>query len=93
MGVKEILAKAAKELEAIGESAIAASLTSGMPVVAELLTYVIGKLPIHVHNGPKSGKWECNSPYCNDMEVDRPEHGGPAVIHPPFSPTNPPPSK
>jgi len=52
--------------------------------------YVLGTRPSHVHTGPKSGEWHCNSPYCEDMKVDKPEDGGPEVIHPPFSPANPP---
>ena len=53
-------------------------------------SYVVGNRPQHTHNGPKSGQWQCNSPYCEDMAVDSPDDGGPMVIHPPFSPSNPP---
>jgi len=53
-------------------------------------SYVLGSRPVHVHRGPTSGEWQCNSPYCDDMFVDKPEDGGPFVIHPPFSPANPP---
>lgn len=52
--------------------------------------YVIGTRPQHTHRGPQSGEWLCNSPYCDDMATDKPEDGGPMVIHPPFSPANPP---
>jgi hypothetical protein len=56
-------------------------------------SYVLGTRPKHTHNGPNSGAWECNSPYCEDMAVDKPEDGGPLVIHPPYSPSNPPPTR
>lgn len=39
-----------------------------------------GQVAKHVHEGPVSGRWECNSPYCEDLLTDRPEDGGPAVI-------------
>jgi hypothetical protein len=52
--------------------------------------YVIGTRPTHTHNG-STGTWLCNSPYCEEMGVDPPELGGPAVIHAPYSPSNPPP--
>jgi len=41
--------------------------------------YVVGSRPKHTHKGPVSGQWECNSPYCYDLDTDKPEHGGPKV--------------
>lgn len=39
-----------------------------------------GMVAKHTHEGPISGRWECNSPYCEDLLTDRPEDGGPDVI-------------
>jgi len=43
--------------------------------------HVVGSYPVHVHHGPVSGEWRCNSPYCEDVETDAPEDEGPKVIH------------
>ncbi len=43
--------------------------------------YVIGPRPVHKHTCVAGEHtWECNSPYCNYMEIECPEHGGPAPI-------------
>ncbi len=42
--------------------------------------HVPGFVATHTHTGPISGQWLCNSPYCEDLLVDRPEDGGPLVI-------------
>jgi len=42
--------------------------------------YVHGSRPIHVHTDSDGERWECNSPYCNDMEMDPPEKGGPQPV-------------
>jgi len=55
--------------------------------------FVIGSRPVHKHLGDVSGEWFCNSPYCNDIDVNKPGDGGPDVIHSPYSPSNPPPVK
>jgi hypothetical protein len=54
---------------------------SGNPQsLVKKINYVVGTRPKHVHHGPVSGDWECNSPYCEDMLTDKPEDGGPDVI-------------
>lgn len=42
--------------------------------------YVVGNRPVHVHRDRDGGQWNCNSPYCNSMDVDPPHKGGPPVI-------------
>ena len=46
----------------------------------EVNPYVVPGDPVHTHTGPNSGKWQCSSPYCVALEVDKPEDGGPLVI-------------
>ncbi len=44
-------------------------------------SYVVGPDPVHKHTSPSDGSvWECNSPYCIALEIDRPEDGGPNVV-------------
>ncbi len=38
--------------------------------------YVVGTRPVHNHKCPDGHFWECNSPYCDNLEVECPEHGG-----------------
>lgn len=43
--------------------------------------HVIGPRPIHVHRCPEGDhEWKCNSPYCNYLNIECPEHGGPRPI-------------
>jgi hypothetical protein len=43
--------------------------------------WVNGDRPVHVHWCPKGGhQWTCNSPYCNDMNINCPDDGGPTPI-------------
>jgi hypothetical protein len=40
--------------------------------------YVHGERPIHEHACPEGEHtWLCNSPYCIEMKIECPEHGGP----------------
>jgi len=60
-------------------------MTSGNPAsLAKKSSYVVGSRPKHVHtcgSGTDSvHQWECNSPYCEDMLTDCPEHNGPVPI-------------
>lgn len=46
-------------------------------------TYVHGSRPVHVHVCPGEGeihRWDCNSPYCDDMSMECPTHGGPTPV-------------
>ena len=36
--------------------------------------------PAHEHIASDGERWKCTSPYCEIMEVDPPERGGPAVV-------------
>lgn len=39
--------------------------------------YLSGTRPAHVHTcSAGEHTWECNSPYCEEMKADCPEHGG-----------------
>jgi len=38
--------------------------------------YVVGSRPQHTHHCSAGHDWQCNSPYCEDMQTDCPEHGG-----------------
>ena len=42
--------------------------------------YVVGTRPKHIHTDSDGDRWECNSPYCIDMNTDPPHKGGPPVI-------------
>jgi hypothetical protein len=43
--------------------------------------YVIGPRPVHKHRCPDGDhEWLCNSPYCNHMEIECPQHGGPVPV-------------
>ncbi len=42
--------------------------------------YVLGDRPKHTHTCPDGHTWDCNSPYCEVMEVQCPEHGGPEPV-------------
>jgi len=49
-------------------------------VTTEKKSYVVGPDPVHTHVAPSDGsRWECNSPYCIALAVERPEDGGPRV--------------
>jgi hypothetical protein len=40
--------------------------------------YVHGERPVHMHFCPDGEhEWPCNSPYCDEMKMECPEHGGP----------------
>ena len=42
---------------------------------------VHGTLPSHVHRDPDSNEqWQCNSPYCTDIEAVHPDNGGPGPV-------------
>lgn len=42
--------------------------------------HVVGNRPVHVHTSPSSGnRWRCNSPYCDFLETEPPELGGPPI--------------
>jgi hypothetical protein len=56
------------------------SLVKKINYVNSAYQHVPGFVAKHVHRGPVSGEWECNSPYCEDLLTDRPEDGGPEVI-------------
>jgi hypothetical protein len=39
--------------------------------------YTVNNRPVHVHTCSKdSHTWECDSPYCEQMKADCPEHDG-----------------
>jgi len=43
--------------------------------------YVIGPRPTHAHKCIEGEhEWLCNSPYCNHMAIECPEHGGPVPV-------------
>jgi len=42
--------------------------------------YVHGTRPTHVHTDSDNERWNCNSPYCIDMQMDPPEKGGPVPV-------------
>jgi hypothetical protein len=42
--------------------------------------YVYGDRPIHTHKAKDGEMWNCNSPYCIQMNVNPPDKGGPEVI-------------
>lgn len=43
--------------------------------------FVHGTRPSHFHRDPSDGsQWECNSPYCADIELRHPDNGGPPPI-------------
>ncbi len=37
---------------------------------------VIGDRPQHTHRCPEAHDWQCNSPYCEILEIACPAHGG-----------------
>jgi hypothetical protein len=38
---------------------------------------VYGQRPSHVHTCPNGNhRWECNSPYCEVLDAECPDHGG-----------------
>lgn len=54
---------------------------TGAPASLEKkIRHVVGSRPIHVHTCSQGHQWECNSPYCDDMQTDCPEHNGPVPI-------------
>jgi len=49
--------------------------------------FVHGSRPSHLHRDPDTGeRWECNSPYCTDIESRHPDNGGPVPIVPGYEP-------
>jgi hypothetical protein len=42
--------------------------------------YVHGTRPAHEHIDENDQRWLCNSPYCNDVHMNRPEDGGPVPV-------------
>jgi len=48
--------------------------------------YVHGTRPVHVHTDSDGERWNCNSPYCDDMQADPPEKGGPVPVIQGFEP-------
>lgn len=38
--------------------------------------YVVNGRPVHKHTCPKGHTWDCDSPYCEQMDATCPEHGG-----------------
>jgi len=51
------------------------SLTS--PTTPAKRIFVVGVRPSHTHTCVTGNHtWECNSPYCEEMKVDCPDHGG-----------------
>ncbi len=48
--------------------------------MAKTNPYVHGSRPVHTHTDSDGEQWLCNSPYCNDMEMDPPEKGGPVPV-------------
>ena len=43
--------------------------------------YIVGTRPVHVHRDPETNdQWECNSPYCTELEIAHPQNGGPTPI-------------
>jgi hypothetical protein len=38
--------------------------------------YTVNGRPIHIHTCGSGHTWECDSPYCEIMKADCPEHGG-----------------
>jgi len=37
---------------------------------------VVGKRPAHTHRNAAGEQWQCNSPYCEDMDVEHPDDSG-----------------
>jgi hypothetical protein len=42
--------------------------------------FVHGTRPVHTHIDNDGERWNCNSPYCIDMQTDPPDKGGPPII-------------
>src|SRR6266404_4098118 len=42
--------------------------------------FVHGTRPVHTHIDSDGDRWNCNSPYCIDMQTDPPDKGGPPII-------------
>ncbi len=50
-------------------------------LVKKKTTYVNGDRPVHMHFCPDGEhEWQCNSPYCDLMKIECPEHGGPTPV-------------
>ncbi len=48
-----------------------------MTSATKLNDRIVGPRPAHTHRSPTSHEsWQCNSPYCEDMEVLHPDEGG-----------------
>lgn len=43
---------------------------------------VVGDRPVHEHRCTDGHLWACNSPYCDSVTAECPEHGGPEPIMP-----------
>lgn len=44
-------------------------------------SYVYGDRPIHTHDcADGAHKWQCNSPYCTEINIACPEDGGPVPV-------------
>jgi hypothetical protein len=62
-------------------------MTTTMVVKKRDNPYVIGPRPTHKHTCTEGEHpWLCNSPYCNHMEIECPEHGGPVPVIEGFEP-------
>lgn len=49
--------------------------------------WVYGTRPTHTHHcAAGNHQWDCNSPYCNDMNIACPNDGGPTPIVQGFEP-------
>jgi len=45
--------------------------------IPKLSDRIFGTRPAHTHRSSVSGAaWQCNSPYCDEMEIPHPEEGG-----------------
>jgi hypothetical protein len=42
--------------------------------------HVVGTRPAHTHRDSDGEQWQCNSPYCQELEMDPPEKGGPVPV-------------
>jgi hypothetical protein len=38
--------------------------------------YIVNGRPAHTHTCSESHTWDCDSPYCEQIKADCPEHGG-----------------
>ncbi len=56
-------------------------MTEKAATLTKVTRTVFGTRPAHVHLDPDTAqKWECNSPYCTEIELPHPDNGGPTPV-------------